>query len=176
MGDLVLLLFDLQASPPAWVPADSMCDVPVAPVVDADACVATFTICHLTQFVIAKRVASTTSPSNAVSDSASGADGQSNSDDGLADGWIAVIVIGAVLALGLCCFCVVLAMRRKKNDEETEEVAIDDALESGEISSSSSDNASLSASRSASSSDDVSSSDDASSSDDGSSSGSSEES
>ena len=126
--DLILLLFDLEASPPAWVPADSKCDVPTPPIVDETACVATFTICHLTQFVIARRFLPT-SPANSASESSTGANVD---EDGLDDGWIAVIIVAALLAAALCCCLVVILNKRRKKQQDTQEFA-DSALEKGEV-------------------------------------------
>jgi len=125
--ELVLMLFDTEASPPAWVDSKSKC-LPsqpwVAPVVDdSDAangnCKAAFTICHLTQFVVAKKVvkaADTPSGgvSGAVDETASGADGASDDDEGLGAGYIVIACFAGVAVIAVAFF----VLRKNNKDED----------------------------------------------------------
>ena len=126
--ELDLFLFDKEVN--EWRSAGDYCTAEQykAPVFDnGKACVATFTVCHLTQFAVVQRQVSgvedtpttpTTpnAPSSTVDETASGA-GAAGDDDGLSAGWIGVIVtaVGIVLIVGI----VLVVVRKKKTGEKT---------------------------------------------------------
>ena len=110
---LVLMLFDTEATPAAWVESDSKCNVTTAAVVQPSTCEVTFTICHLTQFAVASRRAAR----NHYVDTIPMDD--DNSTDGLSDGATAGVIIGVLVAVGIFA-AVGFAVWRKRSNATVE--------------------------------------------------------
>ena len=126
-----LYLFDTDVRD--WRRAGDYCTAAQAkaPVFDNGMdCTATFTVCHLTQFVVTQGVIETEEPTTeepttqapaaAVDETADGS--SSAADDGLADGWLAVIVTGACLVAIALVVVVVVLKKNKHNESNTNDI------------------------------------------------------
>ena len=112
---LELFVFNTELSTPRWVPANSMCapeDI-VAPEVLERECMATFTICHLTQFAVAESIASETiaAVDGTVANGSSGDD----EDSDINWNWV---LFGISAFFAFVIFFIALARRRRRDEEE----------------------------------------------------------
>ena len=130
---LALMLYDLEVTPAKWVDAKSKC-LPTQPyrepeTDDSDAansnCRVTFTVCHLTQFVVAKKVAAQTGStpggvSGAVDETADGGSSSSSDDDGIGAGYVIIACVAGVAVLAVAFF----VLRKNKSDDEEQHKAV----------------------------------------------------
>jgi len=137
--DIILVLFDTEQD--QWIPANDLCEVaPPAPLINADQCVITYSICHLTQFALAiaeeeETVATPstpttpTAPAAAVAETSSGASAEGEDET---SGWV-VTGVAAVLIVGLVAGIVVVAKKRSAKRKAAHQQTLA-ALESGDLS------------------------------------------